>query len=67
MTANEIRLACWDCNAIYASPKDKLQCPNCGWEPTRLVHTADSCWADPAAVVIGRCGTADDAHWVSHE
>jgi hypothetical protein len=48
-----IRLACWDCNAIYASPKDSPQCPNCGWKPQRLVLMRNGVWADPATVIVG--------------
>jgi hypothetical protein len=39
-----IRLACWDCCAIYASPKNHPQCPNCGWIPERLVLTRGGEW-----------------------
>jgi hypothetical protein len=50
--AETISLACWECCAIYASPKDKPRCPNCGWTPTkRLVLTSDGVLADPDAVV----------------
>jgi hypothetical protein len=42
-----IKLACWDCNAVYLSPKDKPQCPNCGWMPQKpLVLTKGDVWAD---------------------
>ena len=48
-----IALACWDCCAIYASPKNEPQCPNCGWVPKKLVLTKGDVWADPAAVIVG--------------
>jgi hypothetical protein len=37
---NTIRLACWECNAIYASPRDEPQCPNCGWRPAQQADEA---------------------------
>jgi hypothetical protein len=48
-----IGLCCWDCCAIYATPKDHPRCPNCGWKPERLVRVRDGTWADPAHVVVG--------------
>jgi hypothetical protein len=48
-----ISLACWDCCAIYASPKNEPKCPNCGWVPKKLVPTKGDVWADPATVIVG--------------
>jgi hypothetical protein len=55
MTEQEtIRLFCWECSAVYGSPKEKPQCPNCGWVPERqLVQLYDGAWADPACVIVG--------------
>jgi hypothetical protein len=55
-----IRLACWDCFAVYASPQDEPCCPNCGWRPTSLVQTADGSWADPTSVILGTTWRAGD-------
>jgi hypothetical protein len=61
-----IRLACWDCCAVYASPKHDPRCPNCGWRPQELVLTSDGVWANPDTVVIGRKVSPDDGlpRWV---
>jgi hypothetical protein len=48
-----IKLACWECNAIYGADKAAPKCPNCGWVPDRLVLTRDDVWADPKTVVVG--------------
>ena len=53
MQGETIKLNCWDCNAVYASPKDHPRCPNCGWVPEKLVQIRDGSWADPATVIVG--------------